>query len=339
MPSSVAALEDLLTRPSPALIADLAALDGDLLVLGVGGKMGPSLAVLARRALDAAGSSRQVLGVARFSTPGVRESLEAAGVRTLAADLLDRRAVAALPDAPNLIFMAGQKFGSTGAESRTWAMNTWLPGLVAERYAGARTVVFSSGNVYPLVPVASGGATEATPPAPVGEYAQSVLGRERVFEHFARTAGTPTVLFRLNYAVELRYGVLLDVAQRVWRGEPVALSNPAANCLWQGDANAMALRCLRLAASPPLVLNVTGPETVAIRALAHRFGELLDREPSFAGDEPDSALLANAQRAHGLLGYPTVPLDQVIRWVAEWVRADGPTLAKPTHFETRDGRF
>jgi nucleoside-diphosphate-sugar epimerase len=235
--------------------------------------------------------------------------------------------------------MVGTKFGTTGQEARTWAVNAYLPRRVAQRYRDSRIVAFSSGNVYPLAPVAGGGCTEETPPAPVGEYAQSVLGRERILEHFAREHRIPSVLFRLNYAVEMRYGVLLDVAQKVWLGEPVDLAMGHANVIWQGDANAYALRALELAEVPPRALNVTGPETVSIRWLAGRFGELLDRNPVYVGTEGDRALLSNAARAFKRLGYPSVPLGRVIEWVAAWVIDGGPTLDKPTHSEVRDGKF
>jgi len=294
---------------------------------------------MARRALEEAGREAVVYGVSRFSQPGLREALEREGIRTIACDLLDREAVGRLPEAPNVIFMAGMKFGTTGAEATTWAQNVWLPSLVAERFRESRIVVFSSGNVYPLRPIAQGGATEATPPEPIGEYAQSVLGRERIFEYFSLRYGTPVLLFRLNYAVELRYGVVLDVAQRLWAGEPIDLTMGQVNVIWQGDANAYALRCLPLASSPPRILNVTGPETISIRYLAIRLGELLGKEPRFVGEEADTALLSNAALAHGLFGYPTVPLEVILRWVAHWVRIGGPTLNKPTHYEVRDGRF
>lgn len=336
---TVEQLDERLSRPAPELIEDLARLPGDIVILGVGGKMGPTLARMARRAADEAGARRHVIGVSRFSEPGVREELEAAGVETIACDLLDRAAVARLPDAPNVIFMAGRKFGSTGDEARTWAMNAYVPALVAERYRDARIAVFSSGNVYPLVPVASGGATEECPPAPVGEYAQSVLARERVFEYFSRLHGTPVVLLRLNYAIDLRYGVLLDVAQRVAARMPIDLAMGHVNVIWQGDANAIALRSLTLCDSPPRVLNVTGPETVSIRWLATEFGARLGVAPVFEGCEADTALLSNAARCFKHFGYPTVPLAQMIDWVAHWVKIGGPTLGKPTHFEQREGKF
>lgn len=337
--ASVEELEERLSRPTPELVQLFRELQGDVLVLGVGGKMGPTLATMARRAMDEAGNRAAVIGVARFSQPGVRERLEASGVETVACDLLDADAIHRLPDAPYVVFMVGMKFGTTGAEALTWAMNTVVPAYVAHRYRQSRLVVFSTGNVYPLVPVVSGGATEETPPAPVGEYAQSALGRERVFQYFSARYGTPAVLYRLNYAVELRYGILLDVAQKVWKGEPVPLTMGCVNVVWQGDACAWALRSLALAQSPPLVLNATGPETLSIRYLAHRLGERLGREPRFEGEETDTALLSNAAKAHRLFGYPTVPVEAVIDWVAYWVMHGLPTLDKPTHFEVRDGRF
>lgn len=332
-------LEEALSRPTPSLVPELAALKGDLVVLGVAGKMGPTLARMARRALDQAGSKRAVIGVARFSNPKAREGIEKAGVRTISCDLLDRSQVRNLPDAAAVIFMAGMKFGSTDAEAMTWATNAFLPGLVAERYPGRATVVFSTGNVYPFVPVSSGGATEETPPGPVGEYAQSTLGRERVFEYFSRKVGTPTTIYRLNYAAELRYGTLLDIAQKVRSGTPIDLRMGHLNVIWQGDANAIALRCLAAAQSPPLVVNVTGPETLSIRQLAVRFGELLGKSPILQGREEETALLSNSTSALRRFGPPTVPIETLVAWIAHWVRIGGPTLGKPTHFETRDGRF
>lgn len=333
------ALEELLSRPDPALGESLGKLKGDLLILGVAGKMGPTLARLARRALDATGNAARVIGVSRFSSAGVREQLEAAGVQTVSADLLDRQAVTQLPDAPYVVLMAGRKFGSTGGEPLTWAMNTYVPALVAERYRASRIVAFSTGNVYDLSPVSGGGSTEAIPPHPIGEYAQSCLGRERILAYFAQQYGTPMTIMRLNYAVELRYGVLLDVARQVFSDQPVDLATGNANVIWQGDANSYALRCLELAANPPTILNVTGPEMVSIRAIAHRFGELFGIEPRFQGQEADTALLSNAACAHRLFGYPRVPLDTIVRWVAHWVAIGGAMLDKPTHYQEREGRF
>jgi nucleoside-diphosphate-sugar epimerase len=269
----------------------------------------------------------------------VRERLAAAGVETIGCDLTSRADVARLPDAAAVFFLAGSKFGTTGGEARTWATNCYAAALAAERYAGVPTVAFSTGNVYPLVAVESGGAREDTAPAPIGEYAQSALGRERLFEFFSRERGTPLVVFRLNYAVELRYGVLVDLARKVAAGVPIDLATGHLNCIWQGDANALALCSLPLARTPPFVLNVTGPETLSVRGLAEQLGERLARKPVFAGSEQPTALLSNAALASELFGAPPVSLEQMIAWVADWVRRGGATLDKPTHFEVRDGRF
>ncbi len=337
--TDVAQLEELLSRPTPAALAGLAHLDSDLLVLGVGGKMGPSLARMAVRAMAELGLPHRVYGVARFSRPGLREQLEEAGVRTVACDLLDRAALADLPDSRNLIFMAGQKFGTTGNQSTTWALNSYLPGLVCERYPEARIVAFSTGNVYPLTPVALGGSRESDTPGPVGEYANSCLARERIFEHFTRTTPIRSALMRLNYAVEMRYGVLLDIARKVYGGEPVDVTMGAANVIWQADANAQALGLLAHCATPPFVCNVTGPETLSVRRVAEQFSQIFGKEAILTGSEAATALLNNAGQAQALFGYPTVPLDRLIRWTAQWVDQNGPTLDKPTHFETRDGNF
>jgi nucleoside-diphosphate-sugar epimerase len=294
---------------------------------------------MARRSMDDAGVKHAVIGVARFSDPRSRAALEAAGVRAVPCDLLDRAQVSKLPDAAAVISAVGQKFGTTGAESATWATNAYLPGLIAERYRGIPTMAFSTGNVYPLVPVASGGATEETPPGPVGEYAQSALGRERMFEFFSRRDGTPTSIYRLNYAVELRYGILLEIALKVWNGTPLDVRMGYVNVIWQGDANAIALRMLPLGQSPPKVFNVTGREVLRARDLAARFGELLGKKPVIDGQETETALLNNAARAHETFGAPKVSVDQAVEWVAGWVKAGGRTLNKPSHFQTRDGKF
>lgn len=332
-------LEAVLAEPSHQALAALRTLDSDLLILGVGGKMGPTLARMAAQALATLGSPFQVIAVARFSQPALRTKLEAWGVKTVACDLLDRAALAALPTSRNVIFMAGQKFGTTGAPSQTWAMNTYMPALVAERFVDARVVVFSTGNVYPLTPVVQGGAVESDAPAPLGEYAASCLGRERIFEHFSLTRGLRCAIMRLNYAIDLRYGVLLDVAIKVKQNHPVDLSMGAANVIWQGDANAQALALLEHCSSPPFVLNVTGPETVSVRRVAERFGAIFGVEPHFTGSEAPTALLSNAAKAQRLFGYPRVSLDQMIEWTAAWVEQGGALLNKPTHFEARDGRF
>jgi nucleoside-diphosphate-sugar epimerase len=332
-------LEDLLSEPSVADAEAMRALEGDLLILGVAGKMGPSLARRARKACQLAGVKKRITGVARFSIPGTREFLEERGVETITADLLDPEALAALPEAENVIFMTGRKFGSTGSEHLTWAMNVFLPGVAAERFRNARIVAFSSGNVYPLMPVLQGGATESTPPAPVGEYAQSALGRERMLEYFSSRYGTPVTILRLNYAIDLRYGVLLDVGQKVFERRQVDLSMGHANVIWQGDANSVCLRSFALCQSPPAILNLTGPEIISIRWLARRFGERFGIDPILEGTESDSALLNNAARCHRLFGYPSVTIEQMIEMVADWIGLGGATLNKPTHFETRDGRF
>jgi nucleoside-diphosphate-sugar epimerase len=339
MIESVEELDDRLSRPNPGDVTTVSRIAGDFLILGVAGKMGPSLARRIRRAIDEAGVQKRVIGVSRFSSPEAERQIRDAGVETIAADLLDPEQISRLPEAENVVFMAGRKFGSTGAESLTWAMNAWVPALVARRYRNARIVVFSSGNVYPLMPLASGGATEAVPPRPVGEYAQSVLARERLFEHFSSVYGTPVCLLRLNYAIDLRYGVLLDIAGKVRQRRPIHLAMGAVNVIWQGDANSACLRSFSLCQAPPLVLNLTGPETVSVRALAVRFGELLGVEPVFEGVESEVALLNNAGRYHRLLGYPSVPVEEMVEWTAHWIRLGGATLDKPTHYEARDGRF
>ena len=332
-------LEELLSRPTPGLVETMQRLDGDLMILGVAGKMGLTLARMAVRASELAGKPRRVTGVARFSNPASQAWLHEQGVETIACDLLDRAAVADLPEAPNLIFMAGQKFGTSGSPETAWAMNTVMPTLVAERFPSARTVVFSTGCVYPLVPVMSGGCREDAPLGAIGDYANSCIGRERVYSYFSVRNETPIAIFRLSYAIELRYGVILDVALKVHRREAIDLSMGHARVIWQGDANAQAIQLLEYAASPPFVLNVTGPEVVSIRGLAQQLGELLGEDPIFTGVESETSGLMDAGRSHGLFGYPTVALDMVTHWVADWVQRGGRTLNKPTHFETRDGNY
>ena len=312
---------------------------GDVIVLGAAGKMGPSLARMLRRALDELGSREGVTAVSRFSSGTAEAELRGAGVATIRCDLLDRAAVARLPDAPNVIFMAGQKFGTGGAPATTWAMNTIVPAIAAERFAGSRIVAFSTGNVYPLTPVAAGGARETDPLGPIGEYAQSCVGRERVFEYYAARDGTRVALVRLNYAIALRYGVLTDIALRVWRGEPVPLDMGHVNVIWQGDANAQAIACLAHAASPPFVINVTGPDVLPVRRVAERLGGLLGRPPRFAGHEAPDALLSKTDKAIRLFGPPAVGVDTLLEWTGDWVRRGAPLLGKPTRFEARDGSF
>lgn len=335
----VAELDARLTEPSDELVADIARLNGDIVILGVSGKMGVTLARLAKNAADRAGVKKRIIGVSRFSEPEARKELETHGVETIVADLLDEDQLRGLPEVANVIYMVGHKFGTTGSEHLTWAINAYLPGRVAEKYRRARIVVFSTGNVYPLTPVRQGGADEEHPTGPVGEYAQSCLGRERVLEYFSRRYGTPMVFLRLNYAIDLRYGVLLDVARAVKEGQPIDLRMGHVNVIWQGDANTIALRSLALCSTPPRVLNVTGPETISIRWLAEQFGHRFGVEPRFTYEEAETALLSNATRAHQLFGYPKVSLRQMIDWTAAWVQAGGPTWQKPTHFQEREGRF
>lgn len=333
------ALEELLSRPTPGVVAAMGALEGDLLILGAGGKMGPSLARLALRAMREAGGKQRVLAVARFSDTSLRAVLECDGVDTLECDLFDREKLARLPDAGNVIYLVGQKFGTSGDEARTWAVNAFLPGVVAERYPRARIVAFSTGNVYPLSPVTGDGPAEEDAVGPLGEYAQSALGRERVFEFFSRHHSTPVAILRLNYAIEPRYGVLRDIADRVWTRQPVDLAMGMVNLIWQRDANAVALRALAHCAVPPLVLNVTGRPAHSVRWLAERFAERWGRQPAFTGQESATALLSNAARMEQLFGKPEVGIDAMLERVAEWVEQGGRSLGKPTHFEQREGRF
>jgi nucleoside-diphosphate-sugar epimerase len=335
----VAQLEDLLSEPSDGAIRAMGAIHGDVLVLGAGGKMGPTLARMARRASEIAGVKRRVIGVSRFPSSLLEQQLHAWGVETMRCDLLNPRSLAELPDAANVIFMVGMKFGSTGQESLTWAINTFLPALVGDRYRHSRIAAFSTGNVYGLAPIASGGSRENGTLNPVGEYAMSCVGRERIFEHFSRTNGTKISILRLNYAVELRYGVLLDIALRVNAGQPVALSMGYLNAIWQGDASAMSLQSLGCAATPPNIINIAGPELLSVRWVAREFGKKLQKPVQFEGQESGDALLSNAQKAYQLLGRPRVSVPQLMDWIAAWISKGGATFAKPTHFEERAGRF
>ncbi len=332
-------LDALLTTPSPALIEDMKALSGDILILGAGGKMGPTLCVLAKNAIRAAGVEKRVIAVSRFSDPLVVQLLEKSEVEMVSCDLLQPGALDTLPNAENIIYMAGKKFGTDGQEASTWAMNTWLPSRVAERYKDSRIVVFSSGNIYPKVPVHSGGCTEQVKPEPVGDYCMSCLGRERMFEYAAQTYGTRIAVYRLNYAVDLRYGVLFDIAHNILEGNPIQVATPSFNCIWQGDANEAALRLLPHACSDVFRLNVTGPETAGVRETARKLGSLLNKEPIFEGDPTDNAYLNDAGKMFRLFGYPRVPLDTLIEWQVQWIQDGGRALGKPTHFEERKGSY
>lgn len=333
---SVDGMEEFMTRPSEALVADLAATPGDIMVLGVGGKMGPTLARLAKRAAP----QKKVIGVARFSEEGVREELTRAGVDTIPADLLDRAALEKLPKAANIVFMAGRKFGAAGNVPLTWAMNAHVPAMVAEVFKASRIVAFSTGCVYPFVSVEGGGATEEVPPIPPpGDYATSCVGRERMFEYFSAQHGTPGRLMRLNYAIDMRYGVLHDIGRKVRDGETIDLTMGHANVIWQGDANTVALRCLAHATTPTTPINVTGPETFEVAAVAADFGKLLGRTPKFMGKPAPTGWINNAARMVQEFGPPSVPLPKMIEWTADWLGRDMATLNKPTHYEVRDGKY
>jgi len=336
---TVEELEDCLSLPSRADVQAVSALEGDILILGAGGKMGPSLAKLVRRAIIDAGLNKRVIAVSRFSEEPIRHDLENWGVETIACDLLGAGALASLPEIPNVIFMAARKFGTSGSAHLTWAMNTFLPGITAERFRNCRIVVFSTGNVYGLESISSGGATENTPVAPMGEYAQSALGRERMFQYGSAQWGTPVTLLRLNYAVELRYGVLVDIALAVFERRPVDLRMGYVNVIWQRDANSACLRSFALCQSPPRILNLTGPEILSVRETADEFGRHFGVKPIFHGEAEGTALLSNASLAHSLFGVPTVRPPEMIESIAYWIRNGGVRLNKPTHFEVQDGKF
>ncbi len=332
-------LEDELSAPSEADLACVSRLDGDILIVGAGGKMGPSLARRIRRAVVQTGRRTNVIAASRFSSLASRASLDAEGIQTSRCDLLDAAGITGLPRCPNVLFLAGRKFGTRDRTDLTWATNTIVPARVAEHFHRSRMVVFSTGNVYPLVDVRGPASKEDDPPAPVGEYAQSCLGRERVVEYVSHEQGMPALLFRLNYAVDLRYGTLVDIARRVFTGEAIDLTIGFFNAIWQGDANSYALRSLELCASPPAILNVTGRERISVRETAEWFGSAFGRTPRFVNSEGPVALLSDASRCRARLGEPAVPLARLMQWVAQWIENGGPLLDKPTRFEVADGRF
>ncbi len=337
--TSVEQLEELLSRPTPEVVESMGRLDGDLMLLGACGKIGPTLARMARRACDEAGAKRCIIGVGRRLPPEVKRCFDRQNIELLQCDMLDRMQLAALPEVPNIIYLAAMKFGATNQEPLTWAINTYLPGLVCERFRNSRIVAYSTGNVYPFSPLDSGGSTEDDPLEPVGDYAMSCLGRERMFDHFSRTLEIPVCLLRLNYAHELRYGIMVDLTQKVMAGQPIDVTMGYFNAIWQGDANAMALRALEHTAVPARPINLAGPDTLSVRRVAQQLADLLDRPITFTGQEAPNALLSNGGAGYELLGHPRIVPEQMIRWITQWQLQGGPVLGKPTKFQVRDGKF
>ena len=325
--------------PSQRLIDDIQRIEGDILILGAGGKMGPSMARLAVEAVRRSGTDKRVIAVSRFSDEKLVKDLQAAGVEIIKADLLNESELQGLPDVPNVIYLAGYKFGTTGNEPYTWIMNTYLPAKVAEKYSNSRIVVFSSGNIYPLSPVTNGGSSEDIATSPVGEYAQSCLGRERMFQYFSQKNHTPMLLYRLNYANDVSYGILLEIARSVFEEKEIDLCMGNVNVIWQGDANEVALRSLLHCSSPARILNVTGPEIVSVRWVALEFAKMFGKKVSFTSTEEQNALLSNAAECFRLFGYPSVTLKQMMELIGRWVMEGGKTLNKPTHFQEREGKY
>jgi len=332
-------LDEMLSRPTEDLVRMMSGLEGDILFLGVAGKIGISMAVMAKRAIDLAGVGKRVIGLSRFSQENQIHILEKEGIEIIKGDLLDPSFVLGLPKIKNIFFLAGMKFGSEENLSLTWAINSYLPGLIADHFTDSRIVAFSTGCVYPLVPVSYGGSKEVDKPDPVGEYAQSCLGRERMFEYGSIKHGTPVVLIRLNYAVEMRYGVLVDIALKVKDRKPIDLTMGYFNVIWQGDANAMILQTLKYCESPARILNITGQEILSVKEVAIQFGKLLGVEPEFIGNESETALLSDAEESFKLLGYPGISVETMMIWIADWISNDRTLLNKPTHFEVRDGKY
>lgn len=337
--NSVEQLEELLSRPTPEVVEMVSRVEGDFMVLGVGGKIGPSLAHMIRRACEQAGVQKKIIGVARFSSPGLKEQLAAKGIETIQGNLLNTAFLRNLPQVKNVLFLAGMKFGTQENLARTWAVNSYLPALVAEKFRRSRIVAFSTGCVYELVSPESGGSLETDVPGPIGEYAQSCLGRERMFEYGSQKYQTPGVLIRLNYAVELRYGVLVDIALAVKDSQPIDLTMGYFNVIWQGDANALVLRTFEICETPPRILNVTGSEILSVRQVANKFGKYFKKAPWFRGKEAETALLSNTKNTNNLFGQPKVSPGQMITWIADWIIHDRALLNKPTHFQVRDGKY
>jgi dTDP-4-dehydrorhamnose reductase len=337
--SELESLYHQLLIPSADLVRDVANLDGDIIILGAGGKMGPNLAIAAKQAIDLAGIQKRIVAVARFSEQGLQEKLNSIGIETIIADLLDDDQLRRLPDIKNVLYLAGTKFGTQGNEPFTWAMNAYLPGRVADKFRHSNIVAFSTGNVYPFVPVSGNGASEDIIPEPIGEYGQSCLGRERIFQYFSNLNQTPTLIYRLNYANDVAYGVLLEIAKSVKQKKPISLHMGYVNVIWQGDANEIAIRALHHCSVPARILNVTGPEKISVRWLAEEFGTLFHTSPVFIGDEQPTALLNNASESFKLFGLPKVSLHQMISLIARWVDAGGKTINKETHFQERTGKF
>ncbi|QDT34151.1 NAD-dependent epimerase/dehydratase family protein [Thalassoglobus polymorphus] len=342
LPESIrdeAHLEELLSEPTEGAIDALRKVPGDIILLGAGGKMGPSLARMVKRAADAADTPRRVIAVSRFSDASLPKQLNEFGIETISGDLLDEEFIASLPDVPNVIFMTGAKFGTSGDESLTWAMNVWLPSVVCRKYRNSRITAFSTGNVYPLVPIESGGSVESDPLQPIGEYANTAVGRERMFSYFCNREGNPTSLVRLNYSVEMRYGVLVDLAKQVMAGGPIDVSMGYANVIWQADANAMTIQSMADASSPAFVVNVSGPEIFSTKEICERYADLFGTSVDFTGEPAPTALLNNGSFGHQRYGAPRVSLEQLQTWIADWLKRDQVTWGKPTHFEVRDGKF
>ncbi len=332
-------LDELLANPGPGTVEMMSRTEGDIIFLGIGGKIGPSLARMAKKACDLAGVKKRLIGVSTFRSSDQRKQIEASGIETIQGDLLDMDFIKTLPAVKNVFYLAGMKFGSVDNLSLTWAVNSYIPALVAGHFKDSRIVAYSTGCVYPLVPVNSGGSLESDLPEPVGEYAQSCLGRERMFEYGSKTHNTPVSLIRLNYAVELRYGVLVDIAQQIYNREPVDVNMGYFNVIWQGDANNLVLRSLELAGSPARILNITGPEILSVREVALEFGRHFNTEVTFRGKESPTALLSNSSLIFNLLERPEVPVSRIIYWTAQWMKQEGRLLGKPTHFEVRDGKY